>query len=193
MRRSHFLILMGLGLAPLAFGAAFPMPKPGEWRVKDLTASAPATKGADPSTLECIEAQDKKRWEEDFKKAASESGMDCQLKLKTETGTQLAYDIQCKGRRPASGSASVHVYSQDAQGSLIWNRQSETSYTIEQEIKLLGMKAEGVDPAKVSAKEKRMMDAAMRHTPESSTTRIKNEYTFVGPKCTNGVTSPKKK
>jgi hypothetical protein len=192
MHRSHFVFLMGLGLAPLAFGASFPMPKPGEWRVKDLTASTPAAKGSESTTVECIEAQDKKRWEEDFKKAASENGLDCQLKIKTETRTQLAYDIHCKGRRPESGTASVHVYSQDAQGSLTWNRQSETSYTIEQEIKLLGMKAEGVDPSKVSAKEKRMMDAATRHTPESSTTRMKNEYTFVGPKCASNVASPKK-
>lgn len=180
MRCTQFLFLIGLGLAPAAFGASFSMPKPGEWKVKSLDAGA--SKAEASGTLECIETQDKKRWEEDFKKAASENGMDCQLTVKSETGTRLAYDIRCKGRRSEGGSTPVQVYSQDAEGNLIFNRQSETIYTIEQEIKLLGMKSDAPEAKGMSAKQKRMMDAATRHSSDN-TTKMKNEYTYVGPKC----------
>jgi hypothetical protein len=46
------------------------------------------------------------------------------------------------------------------------------------------MKPDGTDPKSSSPNQKKMMDAAMRHAAESPTTRMKNEYTFVGPKCT---------
>jgi hypothetical protein len=183
MLHTRFVFLIGLGLASSTALAAetFPMPKAGEWRVKELDSGA---KAKDSGTLECIATQDKKTWVEDFKKAASANGMECELTVKSETAKRLAYDIQCKGRRSPSGVTAVEVYSQDAEGSLVFNRLSETSYTIEQEIKLLKMKPDGTDPKSSSPNQKKMMDAAMRHAAESPTTRMKNEYTFVGPKCT---------
>jgi hypothetical protein len=189
MYKPRFVFLIGVGFAPLASGAGFPMPKTGEWKVQELD---PVTsKATGKGSVECIETQDKKRWEDDFRKVASENGMDCQLTIKSETATRLAYDIQCKGRRSQAGSAAVQVYSQDAEGTLVWNRQSKTSYTIEQEIKLLAMKTEAIDPKGVSANQKRMMDAAMRHSPENTSTKMKNEYTFVGPKCSPAPTKGK--
>lgn len=183
MLHTRFVFLIGLGLASAAAHAAdsFPMPKTGEWRVRELDGGA---KAKDSGTLECIETQDKKTWVDDFIKAASANGMECELSIKSETAKRLAYDIQCKGRRSPTGATAVEVYSQDAEGSLVFNRQSETAYTIEQEIKLLKMKPDAADPKSMSPHQKKMIDAAMRHAAESPTTRMKNEYTFVGPKCT---------
>jgi hypothetical protein len=182
MLQTRFVFLIGLGLASSAARAdIFSMPKPGEWKVKELDSGA---KSKDSGTLECIATQDKKNWVDDFKKAASANGMECELTVKTETAKRLAYDIQCKGRRSPSGVTAVEVYSQDAEGSLVFNRISETNYTIEQEIKLLKMKPDAGDPKTLTPEQKKMMDAAMRHSAESPTTRMKNEYTFVGPKCT---------
>jgi hypothetical protein len=188
MRCTQFFFLIALSFAPVALSASFSMPKPGEWKVKSLDAGA--SKAEAEGTLECIETQDKKRWEEDFKKAASENGMECQLTVKSETGTRLAYDIRCKGRRSEGGSAPVQVYSQDAEGNLVFSRQSETSYTIEQEIKLLGMKSDAPEAKGMSAKQKRMMDAATRHSSDN-TTKMKNAYSYVGPKCTAAPTQAK--
>ncbi len=188
MKKPLFAFLIGLAMAPCAWGSSFPMPKTGEWKVKELDTAG--SRGGNSGALECIEAQDRKRWEDDFKKAANNNGMDCQLTVKSETSSQLAYDIQCKGRRSENGSAT-QVYSQDAEGSLVWKRQSETRYTIEQEIKLLGMKADGTDPKGTSARQKRMMDAAMRHSSDASTSRMKNEYTFVSTKCSAAGTQGK--
>lgn len=181
MLHTRFVCLLAWGWTSFAYGTTgFPMPKPGEWNVREVgTESKPKNSG----TVECIQTQDKKNWENDFKKAASENGMDCQLTVKSETASRLAYDIQCKGRRSESGASTVQVYSQDAEGSLVFNRKSETSYIIEQEIKLRGMKPDDKDSKEMSAKQKRMVDAAMRHSTDSTTTRMKNEYTFVGPKC----------
>jgi hypothetical protein len=181
MLHTRFVFLIGLGFASSAARAdTFPMPKPGEWKVKEMDGGA---KSKDSGTLECIETQDKKNWVNDFKKAASANGMECELTVKSETAKRLAYDIQCKGRRSPSGVTAVEVYSQDAEGSLVFDRISDTSYTIAQEIKLLKMKPDAADPKNLSPNQKKMMDAAMRHSAESPTTRMKNEYTFVGPKC----------
>jgi hypothetical protein len=77
----------------------------------------------------------------------------------------------------------VQVYRQNAAGSLVFERHSESSYTIEQEIKLSSMKPDAAAAKEMSAKEKRMVDAATRHSAEGSTTRMRNAYTFVSPHC----------
>ena len=171
-----------------AMSASFKLPKAGEWKVKVVESSIHKNlKDVPmPEFSECIEnSDDLKNWEEQFRKSSKDSHMNCDIKNKSEDANKIVYSLNCKpetGARKAN-DPSLEMLPKKVEGTMSFVRVSDTQYTLQQDMKILGLTPPKIDLSKVPVEQRKMIEDTIKVQSGDASVTSKSSYTYVSAKC----------
>lgn len=177
-------LLLSLATSEAAFAASFKVMKAGEWKSEIVDSSLGAFGQAiKPQTL-CVDENDVKRdWQTFLKDELKKSQMDCKLdKLKEETSS-ISFNIDCKGNEASASKNSSVPKDASFAGTVVMTRESDSSYLVDLDSKMSGLKLSEADQAKIPEAQRKALAGILSMQTGEIKMKVKQRYTFVKEGC----------